>query len=61
MPDYLNSPPIQFRLTEELYSDLQQIALTDHASLEQEARYAVRLFIYQKKLKKTIEAPEIGG
>ena len=60
MPGYLDSPPIQFRLTKELYANLQNLAMTDDASLEQEARYAVRLFIFQRK-KKLKEAPKVAG
>jgi hypothetical protein len=60
MSGYLDSPPIQIRLTKELYSDLQIFAMTDDASLEQEARYAVRLFIFHRK-KKLKEAPKVVG
>ena len=46
------APPIQFRLTEEDYADLQNLAIIEDATLNQISRYAVRLFIHDQKLKK---------
>ena len=52
MPTFLDSPPIQFRLTKDLYADLQALAIEYDASLDQISRYAVRLFLHDKKKKK---------
>ena len=59
MPTFLDSPPIQFRLTKDLYADLQALAIEYDASLDQISRYAIRLFIHDQKKKK--EAPENNG